>query len=403
MISEYFSLAVKNLKKRKLRSWLTMLGIFVSIATIFMLISISLGLQSAVEEQFRMLGTDKFFVSPGTSLGPPGAEVGAKLTWEDIDTIEKVPGVRDVSWGLAGNAKIEFNDEIRFNTVFGMNIESIDLYFESLNLKAVDGKLISEGSNLDANLGYNYKYGNLFSKPVIPGSSILINGVKFKVAGIMSKIGNPEDDKSIYIPENAARELFNITDRIDYIIVRINSGEDIVEVSKRVEKKLRQARGVTEKTQDFTILTPEELLESFGSILSIITGFLIGVAGISLLVGGIGIANTMYTSVVERTREIGVMKAIGARNSDILQIFLIEAGLIGLVGGLIGVALGIIVSKSIEYIAVNSLGTNLLQAATPAWLIVACLGFAFLAGAIFGTLPAWRASRIITVEALRYE
>ncbi len=186
-------------------------------------------------------------------------------------------------------------------------------------------------------------------------------------------------------------------------MVQIEEGEDILQIADRVERRLRSSREVTEKTQDFTILTPEQLLESFGTILNIITSFLGGIAAISLVVGGIGIANTMYTSVLERRKEIGVMKAIGAKNSDITSIFLIESGVLGLIGGLIGVILGILAGKIIEFIAINQLGTNLLTIATPTWLIVTCLAFAFLAGAISGTLPAIQASKIKPTEALRYE
>jgi len=166
---------------------------------------------------------------------------------------------------------------------------------------------------------------------------------------------------------------------------------------------LRKSRDVTEKTQDFTVLTPEEVLESFGTILNIVTSFLLGVAAISLLVGGIGIANTVYTSVLERTREIGVMKAIGAKNKDILYIFLIESGLIGLVGAIIGIAFGIGVVKTIEWIAVNQLATSLLRAAIPIPLILGLLAFGFLIGAISGIWPAWKATKVKPVEALRYE
>jgi len=166
---------------------------------------------------------------------------------------------------------------------------------------------------------------------------------------------------------------------------------------------LRKSRGVTEKNQDFSILTPEELLESFGNILAIITSFLGGIAAISLFVGAVGIANTMYTSVLERTREIGIMKAVGAQNSDIMWIFLIESGLLGLVGACIGVGLGYGVGKTIEYIAINQLNTTLLQIAAPAWLIGGCLGFGFLIGAVSGTLPAIQASKTNVVDALRYE
>ena len=129
----------------------------------------------------------------------------------------------------------------------------------------------------------------------------------------------------------------------------------------------------------------------------------LGVAGISLIVGGLGIANTMYTGVIERTKEIGAMKAIGAKNSDIMWIFVIESGLLGFVGGVVGVLLGMIIGKIVEFIAVSQLGTNLLQVATPLWLIFGCLAFAFFVGAISGLWPALRAAKIKPVDALRYE
>jgi putative ABC transport system permease protein len=379
MIEDYFLLSFQNLKRRKTQSWLTMIGIFISIATIFVLISLSIGLQNAVEEQFRILGTDKFFITPGGQLSAPGTDAGAKLYMGDINQIMKVSGVKKVSYMVIGNAKLEFDKQLRFNTVIGLGLDTGDLYFESGSIKA-------------------------FTNPLIVGDNIKINDKNFKVRGIMSKIGNPVDDKNVYIPIDAARELFNITDeRVDYLTIQINDGENILEVAKNVEKKLRQYRGVTEKNQDFVLLTPEELLGSFGSILSIITGFLLGIAGISLIVGAVGIANTMYTSVVERTKEIGVMKAIGARNSDILTIFVIEAGMLGLIGGAVGIILGIILGKSLEFIAVNFIGTNLLVAAIPIWLIFACLLFSFIIGAISGAFPAYRAAKIVTVDALRYE
>jgi putative ABC transport system permease protein len=144
-------------------------------------------------------------------------------------------------------------------------------------------------------------------------------------------------------------------------------------------------------------------LSSFDAILNIITVFLVGIAAISLLVGGIGIMNTMYTSVLERTKEIGTMKAVGAKNSDILWIFLFESGLIGFIGGFMGVLLGYGISKTVEIIAITTLNTTLLRAAVPAYLIFGCLGFAFLIGALSGTIPALMASKLKPVDALRYE
>jgi len=380
-----------------------MIGIIISIATIFVLISLSIGLQNAVEEQFRLLGSDKFFIQPKGQLGAPGTGGAVELTLNDVKIVEKSKGVKEILYMNVGNGKVEFEKQSRYFMVAGISLETMDVYIETGSLKVEEGKMLEKGEKGKVMLGSYFKHNNLFKKPVRAGDKILINGKEFEVASILEPIGNPSDDQNVIMSFEDAQELFNIGDRVDAIVVQIKEGEDINLVAEDVGKKLRKSRGVTEKTQDFSISTPEELLKSFGTILNIITAFLSGIAAISLLVGGIGIMNTMYTSVVERTREIGVMKAIGARNKDIMLIFLIESGLLGLVGGILGVLLGMGAGKLVEFIALKSLGTDLLRVAFPAYLIIGCLGFAFLIGAVSGTFPAWKASKTNVIETLRYE
>lgn len=402
MFEDYFNIAWKNLKTRKLRAGLTMIGIIISVATIFTLVALALGLQGAVEEQFEALGGDKFFIQPKGQLGPPQAGSSVTMTTKDVDIVDKVTGVKETTYFTAGNAKIEFNDKERFYAVYGIPEEGLDLYFETGSIEIEDGKVFSEGSG-EIIIGNHYKTRNLFSRPVKTGDKFLINGEEFKVKGILKIIGNPEDDRTILMSAKDHSELFGTGDRVDFMMIQIAEGEEMDDVVSRVEKKLQNFRDVNDKTQDFTILTPEEILAIFGTILVVITAFLGGVAAISLLVGGIGITNTMYTSVIERTSEIGIMKAVGARNKDVLMIFLVESGLLGIVGGAIGVLVGIGISESIEYIAFNSLGTTLLQTTYPSWLVIGCLAFAFLTGALAGSIPAWQASKTNVVDALRYE
>jgi len=404
MISDLAKISLKNLKKRKLRAFLTLLGILIAVSTIFMLISLSLGLQDAVKEQFRLLGADKFFIQPAGQLGAPGTGGAVELTQEDLDVVRKIPGVKDATYFTAANAKIEFENEIRYVMAIGIDLDSADLFVETGSYKADEGRLIKKGDKNSIMIGAQYKYNNFFKKPVKAGDKFIINDLyEFEIKGILTSLGNPQDDRMIMMPIEELRSTFNIPDRIDQIVVQVDDETQIKEIAEKTKKKLLNSRDLTEKTIDFIVLTPEELLASFSSVLSIITGFLLGIAAISLLVGGIGIANTMYTSVLERTKEIGVMKSIGARNSDILLIFLLESGFLGLIGGIAGVTLGILVAKSIEFIAVNQLGTNLLHAAMPFSLIGGCLLFALVIGAVSGALPAYRASRIIPVDALRYE
>jgi putative ABC transport system permease protein len=403
MITQYAKLAIKNIKKRKLRSWLTLLGIFISIAAIFILVSLSLGLREAITEQFELLGADKIFIQANGNFGAPGSETASKLTTGDLDAIKKVSGVKEASYMVMGNVKVDYHNEIKYLMIIGVPLEGLALYMEGGQMKITDGRNIEKEGKNEIIVGYDFKYNSLFESPVSPNDKIILNDITFKVTGIISRVGNPSDDKTIILTIEDFKKLSDSGNRADYLIVKTEEGEDVNEVAKRLEKKLMSFRNVNEKTIDFTVLTPEELMSSFSTILTIITVFLISIASISLVVGAIGIANTMYTSVIERTREIGVMKAIGAKNSDILSIFVIEAGFIGMAGGVIGVLFGLFVVKIIEYIAINQINTTLLRAVTPFYLIFGCIFFSFLIGVISGFMPARSASKLKTVDALRYE
>jgi len=402
MIDDFFKLATENLKRRKLRSALTILGIFISIATIFVLISLSLGLNDAIKAEFQQLGSDKFFIEPKGQAGGPGSGGAVQLTTKDVDIIKKVNGVNEVTYDIVANAKIEFNNQARYFMVAGFPLDTTDLIVSSVGYKIDEGRFLKKGDVGKIMVGSGYK-GNFFKRPVKVGDKLTINGKDFKIVGILQSVGSPTDDNLVYMPEDDFRTLFNIPQRIDQIIIQVKAGDNLEVVANATKKKLENFRGVTDKTIDFSISTPEELLKSVGTILNVITAFLLGVAGISLLVGAIGIANTMYTSVLERTKEIGTMKAIGAKNSDILWIFVIESGMLGIVGGVIGIIFGYIIGKIVEYVAAVSLGTNLLRIATPWYLIVGCLLFAFLIGAFSGFFPARNASKIKPADTLRYE
>jgi len=405
MIKDYFKIAFRSLKERKARSILTVLGIFLAILTIFVLMSLSLGLNDFVNEQFEMLGTDKFFIQPKGQAGAPGSGGAIELTLDDVEIINKVKGVDIATYFVIGNAKIEFNEKQRYYMAIGLpkDERESELIFEASDLKIEDGRFLKNSDKGKILMGYNYKYKNLFSKPVNTGDVIKLNEVEFKVTGILESVGNPADDQQVYISYEDFKELFNSGDRVDIIYAQIKVGEDIKEVADRAERKLMKFRDVDEKTIDFTISTPEELLAMFGNILNILTVFLIGIGLISIIVGGIGIANTMYTSVLERQKEIGTMKAIGARNSDILFIFVIESGILGLFGGIAGVVGGIGIAKGIEYVARVYLGVDMLRASLSPIIIIGSLGFAFGVGLISGVLPSYQASKLKPVDALRYE
>ncbi len=403
MIKEFIQFAGKNMMKKKLRTFLTLIGITLAIMTIFTLISVSLGLRDAVNEQFRILGSDKFFIQPRGQIAGPGTLAASLLTQKDIDIIQKVPGVKDLSYFVVHAVEIEFADQKRFYSVIGVPEDYASVFQELGSYKAEEGRLIDYKKSGEVMLGNHYKSRLLFKKQVRTGDSILINNLEFKVKAILEPIGNAQDDRLLYISEEDYLKLFPEQESIDQILVQIQEGEDIALIAERVDNRLQSLRNVNEKTRDYTILKPEELLGIFGNILSILTAFLVGIAAISILVGGIGIANTTYTSVLERTKEIGTMKAIGAQNKDIILIFITESALLGLLGGIIGVLIGFGISSLISNIATQELGTTLLQTSAPIYLFIGCLAFSLIVGIGSGFLPAWKASRLITVDALRYE
>lgn len=403
MLKDYFKLAYQNAKKRKVRSWLTMLGIFIGIAAVVALISLSQGLQSAIAEQFVHLGSDKIIIQGVSSgFGPPGTGVEVPLTVEDKGVIEKVKGVDTVVGRLIRSAKMEFGDEIRYSYIISMpeDSEEIKLAIEANNYKIKQGRLLRKGDKYKVMVGIDFAE-DFFDNSLELRDRIKIEDVDFKVVGILKKSGNPQQDTSLVIPEAAFREILDIEEDYDLIPAKVGAGEDVAVVTESVKKELRKHRDVEEGKEDFTIETPEDILATLKTILIIVQGVLVGIAAISLIVGGIGIMNTMYTSVLERTKEIGVMKAVGARNREILSLFIIESGLLGLVGGVIGVSLGFGISKLIEYVAFRIYESFLIRADISLPLLVGALLFAFVVGAISGVLPAKQAAGLKPVDALR--
>jgi len=403
MIKDYFRLAYQSAKKRKLRSWLTMLGIFIGIAAVVALISLSQGLKTAIAEQFAQLGSDKIIVQGASSgFGPPGTGVEVPLTKKDKDIIEKVKGVEIAVGRLVRSVKTEFNDQVKYSYAASLpeDDEGVDLAIEANNYKIGQGRLLKKDDKYKVMIGHDFAK-DFFDKSLQLRDKIIIEDHEFIVVGILKKSGNPQQDSTLVIPEAAFREILDIKETYDIIPAQISSGENIDLVTERVEKALRKHRDVEEGKEDFTIETPESLLATLNTILMIVQGVLVGIAAISLLVGGIGIMNTMYTAVLERTKEIGIMKATGAKNSQILSLFLIESGFLGFFGGLIGVILGFSISKTVEIIAFQVYGSYLIQADFNPTLLIGALSFAFIVGALSGILPAKQASKLKPVDALR--
>jgi len=401
MIIDYVKFAYRSIEKRRLRSYLTMIGIFIGIAAVVGLISLGEGLQESIEKQFEDIGVDKIIITPGAgSAQIAGGILAADKFYEgDLDLIRDVRGVEKAGGMIYKVSKVEYKNEIHYTFVIGM---SEDISISDFATDIETGRDLRNGDRYKALIGYLIKEGELFEKGINIRNKIIIEDEEFEVVGSVSKIGNSQDDTQIYIPIETAKELFD-EEGFTNIILKTKSGFDPAKVAEEIEEELRDDRDLEEGEEDFTVQTFEQLMDTFGNILSVVQAVIVGIAAISLLVGGIGIMNTMYMTVLERTKEIGVMKATGARNSHILQIFLIESGIYGLIGGAIGVGIGVGLAKLTEFIAVRFLNTNLLQAHLSLELILGALIFSFVVGAISGIAPAYQASKLKPVEALHYE
>jgi len=400
MISDYLTFVLKYIRQRQLRSWLTVIGIFIGIAAVVSLISISQGMQEAISGQFNLLGTDKIMIMPGGGGGMmamSGFSTGT-LTDHDMDLIKKIRGAEDVAGMVYKQAKVSAGNEIKYTFIIGLPADA-DWVIGDLE---IDGRVFKEGDRYKAVVGYLLPQGGLFEKEVKLGSSIEIEDQVFKVVGSVQKIGSKTDDTQIYIPLETARVLFNEPEEMGMIYVKVQEGFDPTTVADKIESEMRADRDLKKGEEDFSVQTAAQLADTMKNILGIIQTILVGIAGISLLVGGVGIMNTMYTSVLERTRDIGVMKAIGARNSDVLTIFLIESGVFGLTGGAVGCALGLGIAKGVEIYA-NYAGYAMLKASITPWLVLLGLGLAFGIGCLSGVLPAIQASKLKPADALRYE
>ena len=409
MIKDYFKVATGNLFHRKTRSWLTMIGIFIGIAAVVALISLGQGMKEAIGNVFLNIGSDKLAVMAKSGLqfaGPPGSSAASNLTTHDADIIKRVKGVDEVGARLIKPAKLEFGNEVKFYFAASMpdDDEGRKLITEFNRYETDEGRLLKKGDRLKAFIGNSVANKGVFRKKIELGNKLKINDAEFEVIGILKKTGNPQQNRVVIIPEDALREVLQIDkNKVDVIAVKVQKGVDINKVAADIEQAMRRDRNLDIGKEDFQVQTPQQILSTLNDILTIVEIVLIGIAAISLLVGGIGIANTMYTAVIERTKEIGVMKSIGAQNRDILFIFVIESGMLGLVGGAIGIALGIAMSKLVEYLAFQFLGTSLIKAFFPWYLIAGALLFSFLVGTVSGFFPARQAANLKPVDAIRYE
>jgi len=403
MNPEIIKYALLNLKNRKLRSGLTVLSILIGITAIYALVSFGVGLQNFVNDIAEEAGVDKLFIQ-GKGIGAPGTDENFRIPKDDIDFVEKINGVQEISGLYLDTVEVKKDRQKKFVFGTGFDTTKIQLIEEVFTVGVEKGRQLKKDDLDKVVLGNNYQEKTtIFRNPVRLGEKIEINGEIFEVVGFYEKIGNPQDDSNVYFAYEGFEDLFpDNKDQFGWAVIKANRNTNPTLLAERVTDKLRKHKGQKEGKEDFFVQSFEDALETFNNILAVLNGILVLIAFVSLIVAAVNTINTMYTAVLERTKEIGIMKSIGARNSDILSIFIFESGFLGMIGGILGVSLGFLISITGGAIAAQA-GFSFLEPAFPIWLTLGSIIFAFGVGAASGSLPAYRASKLKPVDALRYE
>lgn len=415
-------LALNILVHSKLRTWLTVIGIVIGVAAVVAIISIGEGLQLNVSSRLSGLGADIITISPGGSGASAGfrgfvgesafsrgGSASANLTKKDLQAIVSVSDIIAIEGEVSGNGELYYLGERARASIRGI---------DPLKWKEITTDQLESGRFLTASdynavvVGYSIAM-QTFKQSLAINRVITIDNRSFKIVGILAQSGSfGGDDNRIIMPIKAAIDILGLNpNNFDSITIKASSADSVDQVMTDLDSILMLSHHITNANRkDYSITSAKTIQETMSSIAGSLTLFLGAIAAVSLLVGGIGIANSMFTSVMEKTKEIGIMKAIGAKNSDILSIFVLSSAMLGMVGGLIGIAVGTVISILLPDLGISIMGVSggggaggtLITAITPE-LLIGSLLLAMAIGVISGLIPSYRASKLKPVEALRYE
>ena len=414
-LAKAFKHALNLVMHSKLRSWLTIIGIVIGVASVVSIMSIGAGLEQDITSQLGGMGADLLTITPGFSTAsgfshrmPSGGgsanaatatEEEVVLDRTDVQVLKGIPEILLINTEIRGSAEVYYLGKRGSVTLTGVDQK---VWAQITTLEIRDGRILGPADQNVIVIGGRLA-DDYFGKPLGINKMITIEGGSFRVVGIL-------DDRStnIYMPIQMAYQVLDDkeTDIYDSIIVKIKDEGEVDYVIETIEQKLMMTRHVTEKDRDFTISSSKQMEEMRSEMVSSLTTFLTAIAAVALLVGAVGIANTMFTSVLEKTKEIGIMKALGARNKDILAIFLLNAFLIGLIGGIIGVILGYLLSSILPALMGGGGITGRVASAGSLVTIdsvLLSLSVAVGIGTLSGAIPAYQASKLKPVDALRYE
>jgi putative ABC transport system permease protein len=413
LFTDAFKTSTRSLAHGKMRSILTMLGIVIGIASVIILMSIGRSAQDLILGQVEGIGSNLIIITPGApseGFSAPASAQGIVITSlgkRDVDSLDREPSINETASLVSGQAEAVYGNNNKTVTYQGVSSNM----FLVRNLEVSEGLVFSKG---DVDSGDHVAVigpdlaKTLFGANLNPiNKTIRLKNVSFRVVGVLSKGGTGafgvDQGNTVIIPITVAQKQLLGINYLNTIIVEANPDYDIDFVKSRITFALRQDHGITDpKKDDFNIQTQEDILSILGSITSILTIFLAAIASISLIVGGIGIMNIMLVSVTERTKEIGLRKAVGATNKDIMQQFLIESILLTFVGGIIGIAVGAAFVGLIYFVLSTFFSIGWVFA-FPLSAVILGLMVSGISGIAFGIYPARKAARKNPIDALRYE
>jgi putative ABC transport system permease protein len=404
--------SIESLSGNKLRSMLTVLGIVIGVAAVIAMLSIGRGAQASITSRIESMGTNLIYVTPGSTSqsGVQSASGSAgTLTLDDADALANLANVEAVASQTSNFVQVVYQG-VNVNT----RLMGVTPGYETVSsLTLEDGEFISDSDqsarSLVVVLGSSVAEDLFGSTAGVVGQKVRLNGQSFKVIGVLASKGSTgfmNQDDQVFVPLSTALyrlvggERFRGSSVISQITVKASSANVVDQVASEVTSTVRDLHGTVEGADDFTVTTQESTLAAATEVSDTLTIFLGGIAGISLAVGGIGIMNIMLTTVTERTHEIGLRKAIGAKRRDILLQFLVESMVLSFVGGLIGVVLGWGASRLMGQVQVS--GSTITPVVGMDSVLLATL-FSMAVGLFFGIYPATRAARLQPVDALRYE